>query len=126
MKIYKFIKWFFLGLGVIIVILSIGINFILIKKNPVGFYANKNVCRAETCAECHPQQYKEWNEGQQSAFVAVREIMEADQAAEFAGPLCWKCHDTFKQGLDEGVTCEFCHGKTGSTGCDQDDEKLHI
>ena len=51
--------------------------------------------------------------------------MEAGQASEFAGPLCWKCHDPFKQGLDEGVTCEFCHGKTGETGCDQVDEDLH-
>lgn len=126
MKIKKFLKWFFIGLGGIIILLSLGINFILIKKNPIGFYVNKDVCRAESCSQCHPQQYKEWNEGQLSAFAAVRKIMEANQASEFAGPLCWKCHDPFKQGLDEGVTCEFCHGKSGATGCEQKDEDLHV
>jgi len=103
----------------------VGLNFIIVKKNPMGFFVNKDVCRAETCKECHPLQYNEWREGQLAAFAAVREIMEADQAAEFAGPLCWKCHDPFKQGLDEGVTCEFCHGKTGDVGCEQADMDLH-
>jgi hypothetical protein len=126
MKIKKILKWFFIIFGGIVLILSLAINILLVKKNPVGLYVNKDVCRAESCSECHPQQYKEWHEGQLAAFAAVREIMEADQAAEAAGPLCWKCHDPFKQGLDEGVTCEFCHGKTGATGCDQADEDLHI
>jgi hypothetical protein len=117
MKIKKTLKWFFIIFGVIVVLLLVVIDIILVKKNPIGFYVNQDVCRAETCAECHVQQYKEWRTGQLAAFAAVREIMEADQAAEFAGPLCWKCHDPFKQGLDEGVTCEFCHGKTG---CDMD------
>ena len=125
MKIKKILKWVAISLGSLVVFISFGINFIFIKKNPVCFYVNKDVCRAETCAQCHPQQHKEWREGQLSAFSSVREIMEADQAAEFAGPLCWKCHDPFKQGLDEGVTCEFCHGKSGETGCDQNDKNLH-
>jgi hypothetical protein len=122
----KIFKWFIIILSVIFIVFSIGIDVILIKKNPIGLFVNQNVCRAETCAECHPQHYKEWHAGQLSAFTAVREIMEADQAAEFAGPLCWKCHDPFKQGLDEGVTCEFCHGKTGENGCDQADMDFHI
>jgi hypothetical protein len=125
MKIKKIVKWFLIVVGVIVIVLSVGINFVLVKMNPVGLFVNKDVCRAETCKGCHPQQYKEWHDGQLAAFAAVREIMEAGQAEEFAGPLCWKCHDPFKQGLDEGVTCEFCHGKTGDTGCDQADTDLH-
>ena len=125
MKIKRILKWFFIIFGGIVFLLSVGINIILVKMNPVGLYVNKNVCRAATCAECHPKQYKEWHEGQLAAFSAIREIMEKNQASEFAGPLCWQCHDPFKQGLDEGVTCEFCHGKTGETGCDQADEDLH-
>lgn len=113
------IKWILRSIGVISTILLVLLIVIFVKKNPVGFYVNQDVCRAETCKECHPLQYKEWHDSQLAAFAAVREVMEADQAAEFAGPLCWKCHDPFKQGLDEGVTCEFCHGKTGC------DEKLH-
>jgi hypothetical protein len=113
----KTIKWILIGISILGNILLVVLVVLFVKKNPVGFYANQDVCRAETCNECHPLQYKEWHEGQLAAFAAVREIMEADQAAEFAGPLCWKCHDPFKQGLDEGVTCEFCHGKTG---CDPD------
>jgi hypothetical protein len=126
MKVKRFLKWFFITFGGIILVLSVGINILLVKKNPIGFFVNKDVCRAATCKECHPLQYQEWHAGQLAAFKAVREIMEADQAAEFAGPLCWKCHDPFKQGLDEGVTCEFCHGKTGEIGCDQNDNDLHI
>jgi hypothetical protein len=126
LKIKKLLKWIFLIFGGIVILLSLGINIILVKKNPIGLFVNQDVCRAETCAECHPKQYKEWHEGQLAAFAAVREVMETGQAAEFAGPLCWKCHDPFKQGLDEGVTCEFCHGKTGKTGCDQSNKELHI
>ncbi|MCD6184891.1 MAG: hypothetical protein J7K84_03740 [Deltaproteobacteria bacterium] len=126
LNIKKIFIWLFLVLGGIAILLLVGIGVVLVKMNPLGLYVNKNVCRAETCAECHPQHYKEWHEGQLAAFAAVRKIMETDQAAEAAGPFCWKCHDPFKQGLDEGVTCEFCHGKTGETGCDQDDESLHI
>ena len=125
MKLKKIIKWTAISLITLVFIISLGINFIIIKKNPIGFYVNQDVCRAETCAQCHPQHYKEWQAGQLAAFAAVREIMEADQAAEFAGPLCWKCHDPFKQGLDEGVTCEFCHGKAGATGCEQADKNVH-
>jgi len=121
----KILKWSLIVVGVLAIVLSVGLNFIIVKKNPMGFFVNKDVCRAETCKECHPLQYNEWREGQLAAFAAVREIMEADQAAEFAGPLCWKCHDPFKQGLDEGVTCEFCHGKTGDVGCEQADMDLH-
>jgi len=113
------IKWVLRSIGVISTVLLVLLIVLFVKKNPMGFYVNADVCRAETCEECHPQQYKEWHDGQLAAFTAVRELMEADQAAEFAGPLCWKCHDPFKQGLDEGVTCEFCHGKTGC------DENLH-
>jgi len=113
------LKWILRSIGIISTILFVILILIIVKKNPVGFYVNADVCRAATCKECHPLQYKEWHNGQLSAFAAVREVMEADQAAEFAGPLCWKCHDPFKQGLDEGVTCEFCHGKTGC------DENLH-
>ena len=126
MKTKKILKWFLIVLGAIVIVLSVGLNIIVVKMNPVGLFVNKDVCRAETCKECHPQQYKEWHGGQLAAFAAVREIMEADQAAEAAGPLCWKCHDPFKQGLDECVTCEFCHGKTGDTGCDQEDMDLHV
>jgi hypothetical protein len=43
----------------------------------------------------------------------MREPFLKGQAEEFAGWACWKCHDPFKQGLDEGVTCEYCHGKSG-------------
>ncbi len=111
------IKWILRSIGLISTILLVLLIVIFVKKNPVGFYVNADVCRAETCRECHPRQYKEWHEGQLAAFAAVRETMEASRAAEFAGPLCWKCHDPFKQGLDEGVTCEFCHGKTA---CDED------
>jgi hypothetical protein len=126
MKIKKIIKWTVLILIGLVVVLQIGVDFILVKMNPVGLFVNKNVCRADTCRECHPQQYKEWLDGQRAAFAAIRPIMEADQAAEAAGPLCWKCHDPFKQGLDEGVTCEFCHGKSGDTGCEQEDIDHHI
>ena len=125
MKLKKIMKWVFISLGGIVIILLVGINIMLVKKNPIGLFVNKDVCRAETCAACHPQQYQEWHAGQLAAFAAVRETMEAGQAAEFAGPLCWKCHDPFKQGLDEGVTCEYCHGKSGKAGCDQENEELH-
>lgn len=126
MNLKKVSKWIVIILVGLFIAIQVGIDFLLVKKNPIGFFVNQNVCRAETCAECHPQQYKEWRDGQVAAFTAVRSIMEADQAAEFAGPLCWKCHDPFKQGLDEGVTCEFCHGKTGATGCDQTDMDVHL
>jgi hypothetical protein len=127
MKLKKIAKWTVISLLAVIFILSLGINFLIVKKNPIGFYVNKDVCGAETCGACHPHQYEEWRAGQMAAFAAVREIMEADQAAEFAGPLCWKCHDPYKQGLDEGVTCEFCHGKLGAMGCEcaQEDQEMH-
>ncbi|MEA1948472.1 MAG: hypothetical protein U9N83_14340 [Thermodesulfobacteriota bacterium] len=126
-NIKKILIWSLIVFGGLVIVLLVWIDFIWIKKfNPAGINVNKDVCRAETCAECHPQQYKEWHKGQLAAFAAVREMFEADQAAEFAGFICWKCHDPFKQGLDEGVTCEFCHGKTGDTGCDQADMDLHV
>ena len=86
---------------------------VVITKNPTGIGVGRGVQRAGTCRECHPAQYGEWHEGQVAAFAAMSAPFMKGQAEEFAGFGCWKCHDPFKLGLDEGVTCEYCHGKTG-------------
>jgi len=108
----KVVKWFLAILGVFLFLIVLIIGIVVIKKNPTGIGVSKGVCLSSNCKECHPQHYKEWQAGQQAAFTAMKEIFLADQAAEFAGPLCWKCHDPYKQGIEEGVTCEYCHGKT--------------
>jgi hypothetical protein len=99
--------------GVVLAVVVVAIVTFFIKVNPTGIGVGRGVQRAGTCRECHPQQYKEWYDGQIAAFAAISAPFMKGQAEEFARWSCWKCHDPFKLGLDEGVTCEYCHGKTG-------------
>jgi hypothetical protein len=99
--------------GVIVAALVAVVAVVFITQNPVGIGVGRGVQRAGTCQECHPAQYREWHDGQAAAFAAITAPFMKGQAEEFAGFGCWKCHDPFKLGVDEGVTCEYCHGKTG-------------
>lgn len=110
----KIIKWILVIIGSFILICLVIIGIISVKFNPWGVGVGMAAHRAETCQECHPLIYKEWRDGMIAAFAAMKEPFLETREEEAAGFLCWKCHDPFKLGIDEGVTCEYCHGIDGT------------
>ena len=119
----RIIKWVFIGFTGVIALFIVGVSVFFYKLNPTGIGVGKGAHRAETCFKCHPQHLKEWRDGMTAAFTAMKEPFLAGQAEEFAGPMCWKCHDPFKLGLEEGVTCEYCHGINGAP--DEEGHKVY-
>ena len=91
---------------------------------------------AETCAECHPRQYAEWQQSMHR-YGARSPVFEAmylkafrDSAGE-VGSFCTNCHSAENQADGdpgsqtvaerdsvemEGITCTFCHTAIGHSG----------
>lgn len=84
---------------------------------------------ANTCATCHPRQYKQWSVSQHAyaqlspVFMAMQMTINADTSTT-NGDFCIRCHDPvgmnlseslFASNLDrpstsrEGITCIVCH-----------------
>ena len=93
------------------------------------FFAREALLDPQTCAECHPSQYKEWS-GSMHAYASTDPVFRAmntrgqEETNGELGDLCVNCHAPMAvregataNGLDldsvpqhlQGITCYFCH-----------------